>query len=165
MLSDVLIQDLIIKLKWVFLSQFIVQFSTVWFNNITFAWGWAVSKWIFTSLDVASHDLLVITSAVLQLDKSLSGWIMFHIIRTSTIKLIHYLIETIRVSVVSIVHHFREKLVKLRLNVISSLLEILVLKLSIYSWIDAWRDIDSHFWLWALYLLRLNLWEGYWRIG
>jgi hypothetical protein len=83
MLGDILVEHLVIELSRIFLSQFIVDFSSMGFNNITLARGWTVSQRVITPLDIVFHDFLVLKSSVLLLDESLGWRFMLLIIRSS----------------------------------------------------------------------------------
>ena len=60
MLGNVLVEHLLIELFWIFLCNFIVQSSSMWFNDVALAWGRAVSQRVVLSVNVALEDLLVL---------------------------------------------------------------------------------------------------------
>ena len=121
MLCNVLIEYLVIEFKGILLSQLIIELPTMRLDNVTLSRGRAIGKRVVSSLDIACHYFFVVRSAIFQRDQSLGRRRMFLITWAFSIKLSHNLIESISVSVLPIVEHLREKLIELRLDIISFL--------------------------------------------
>lgn len=73
MLHNFLVENLIVEFVWIFLMKIVVNLTSLWFNDITFAWGSAVSQRVVSSLNLILHMSFVFLSGVFVTNES-SSW-------------------------------------------------------------------------------------------
>jgi hypothetical protein len=72
-LGNVLIEHLLVEFNRVLLGKFVVELTTMWFDNVTLAGGRAICECVVLPfLEVVLVEYLVAGSGILETDQSLS---------------------------------------------------------------------------------------------
>lgn len=101
MLSNVLVEYLLIELFRIFLSNCVIQSSSMRFNDVALARGGAVGQRVVLPFYIALKDFFMLSCRLLQTYKSFGWRGMLLIIWAFAIELSHYLVKVISVSVLS----------------------------------------------------------------
>ncbi len=109
-LCNVLVEHLFVEFNRVLLGKFVIELTTMGFDNVTLAWGRAVSESvILLGLEVVLVEYLVARCSVLEADQSLSRRRMLAVIWTLTMELINNCVKVLLVSLFSVCLHFTHK--------------------------------------------------------